>query len=148
MLNHSIYTKILLFLSIITFLSCLPFEAICIEGDCAAWPSWSILLFGWLNITSSFSNIIWIANPLVICSWIAIIKLRKNISIALSLSAILIALSFLFFEQVSTNEGGVSSEITGIKIGYLLWLLSLFFSLLTSLTIKMAVDKEREEPIS
>lgn len=65
----------------------------------------------------------WLANPLLIYSWIFLYKNTKR-SLYLSISAILFAFSFLLLSKVATNEGGTPSTISAYGTGYWLWLSS------------------------
>jgi uncharacterized membrane protein len=77
--------------------------------------------FGMLNGGAALA---WLANPLLITSWIITRKVT-NASLFISLGAMLIAFSFLLFDQVLANENGGKQTITSIETGYWLWLISI-----------------------
>ena len=66
----------------------------------------------------------WLANPLLIASWIVAYKNPLG-SLITSLLATALSLSFLCFSTIMDNESGTSANITGIKAGYWLWVISM-----------------------
>jgi len=62
----------------------------------------------------------WLANPLLLTSWLLI---NRNISISLvtSLLAMLVSFSFFFCRNVIDNEAGQLGVIVSYKAGYWLW---------------------------
>jgi len=82
-----------------------------------------MLIIGWTGIFEMPYGIPWLANPLLILSWI-MLNQRMKTSLLLSFLAILFSASFLLYKQMPENEGGSTSEITGVGLGYWLWLSS------------------------
>jgi len=65
----------------------------------------------------------WLANPLLIISWIILGK-KATISLFLSFLSVIFAASFLLFDKVPINEAPSYESITQIGTGYWFWLLS------------------------
>ena len=79
-------------------------------------------LLGWLNV--SWSGISWLANPLLILSYIFLFKSEKW-AIGFSLLALGFSLSFLFVDNILVNEAGHTGKITGYLSGYWFWVASI-----------------------
>lgn len=114
-------SKTWLMLSVALFLACLPYEAFSFTG--ASEPSLLILLMGWLVLTLSPANMTWLANPLLICAWMAVLFDLRTLALCLGFSALALAASFLLMQTVATFSGGTAA-ITGVGLGYWLWLAS------------------------
>ncbi|MBI3235360.1 MAG: hypothetical protein HYZ42_15215 [Bacteroidetes bacterium] len=116
----------------------------CLGNDCG--DSIAAFLFGWLGIFVELGDIAnflmeksqgreaifnfkigaticWLANPLIIISFITLKYAPKATIVISSLSTLLI-LSFLLFKYVISDEAGHYNEITAFKAGYFLWLAS------------------------
>lgn len=65
----------------------------------------------------------WLANPLLITSWI-VVNRNRRLSFLTSTLAFVLSLSFLFFEEVISDEAGHYSKIISYESGYWLWLSS------------------------
>lgn len=91
------------------------------------WPGWGILLFGFLGLCSGhMTNLIWLANPLLFCTWAVFIAHSKFIALFFAVLSLIVAASFLFCKTVEVSEaGGSGYEITHIGLGYWLWLASI-----------------------
>jgi len=87
-------------------------------------------LLGWLNV--SWSGISWLANPLLILSYISIFKNEKW-AIGFSLLALCFSLSFLLVDKVIVDEAGHNGKITGYLSGYWLWIASIAVVFITSI---------------
>jgi uncharacterized membrane protein len=129
--------KTILFSSIVIFIISLTQECFCTFEGCA--DSIIVLVFGFFGILSGGVGLSWFANPLIIASWI-LIKNNK-ISTILSIIAFVLSFSFLFFKEIMTDESGNLREILGYKLGYWLWLLSIFITLLGNLTVKIKLKR-------
>ena len=77
----------------------------------------------------------WIANPILLTSWM-LFKRKPKLSLITSLLASAISLSFLFFDQVIADEAGHYEKITGYKQGYWLWVASSIVIVMGNLALK------------
>lgn len=82
----------------------------------------AVFIFGLFGIFFAGAALCWLANPLLILSWI-LIKNNK-LSLILSLISTLIAISFLLFDEIIDDEAGHYRKIVGYELGYWLWVSS------------------------
>lgn len=87
------------------------------------------LLFGWMFMFD-LKVIPWLANPLLLISFISVLKNRIKRAKIFGLIALLCGLSFLLIDNIIANEGGTKKAITGYDIGYFLWITSLSINFL------------------
>ena len=113
--------KKILLISIGLFIISLTQKAYCTESLCA--DSLAVFIMGPLGFAFPFATLVWLANPILLISWIKIYKNRKESLIA-SFLATLIALSFLLFNKIVDDEAGHYRNIIGYQSGYWLWVLS------------------------
>ena len=111
----------LLILSIFLFLVSLSMKAFCTSLIC--FHSLKVLISGSFCVFIGGTSLIWMANPLLWASWL--FNKHSTLSLSLSILAFIVALSFLFFDKIITNEGGIPEKITQFKAGYWFWLLSI-----------------------
>ncbi|WP_179334997.1 hypothetical protein [Winogradskyella costae] len=78
-----------------------------------------ILIFGFYAIFGA--GVSWLANILILFSWLF---RHKKSSIYFSLSALILGISFLFFDKVVMGTNNKYEIITGYDIGYYCWILS------------------------
>jgi hypothetical protein len=125
-----IIVSILLF-----FISCF-YICYCTTDRCRT--SIEALLIGWLAIFDGGPGMAWIANPLLLITWILFSK-RHRLALFFSIVTALISLSFLGYNKIIDNEGGTINSIIKIGPGYWLWLsscLTTFLGVLTMLIYK------------
>ncbi|WNM20358.1 hypothetical protein [Flavobacterium capsici] len=96
-------------------------------------------LFGWISILF-ITGIPWLANLFLFFSWLLLL-FKSNLSLYSSILAVLFSLSFLLFETVVTNEGGVSRKIIGYGTGYWLWLSTCIVNCIGIFIIKVIDNK-------
>jgi hypothetical protein len=120
--------------SVALYVSCLPFYSFCVARSCTDWPSWSVLVFGWLGLFlgGSLANVVWFANPILFFAWIAILIGGRTAATYASGFALLLAAGFPAMKTVVTNEAGILVPITGVKLGYWLWLGSICVGVIAS----------------
>lgn len=131
----------LLTLCIILFIASLFLLPFTVEGDNPKpWPIglWCFLL-GWLTIAKA-GGLSWLANPLLIISWL-MFKRNIKVAIGLSFAAIIFCSSFLFFDEVVTNEAGLPRRISSVGIGYYLWLTSSIITFASTLILFVFLKK-------
>ena len=129
--------KYFLVISIGLFLISLSQRAYCTNGDCGEIGS-GLLIFlsGFFGLFIGGACLTWLANPLLIVSWI-LFNSKKKTSLVLSSISLLIGLSFLLFNEIIINEAGNYGEITGYEFGYWLWLLSMATMLIGGIYIQI-----------
>jgi hypothetical protein len=137
--------RILFFLSILIFVISLTQPAYYIDrADYDAWAnSFYLLIFGWSGLLAGGAAFAWLANPLILLSWILFFT-KPKAALILSLLATLFAISFLFFNTIISSEETSYSTITARKAGYWLWLLSIALFSIAS-TILYYIDKQSQK---
>jgi hypothetical protein len=79
-----------------------------------------MLLAGWMGINSTLANFAWLANPLLLVTWILMHgKLTTFPMICSGVAAVLVLLP-LFSPAFIMNEGGVKT-VLHLTTGYWLW---------------------------
>lgn len=147
-------TKLTIILSVAFYITSLTQTAYC-TGDCKS--SIMVLLVGVLGILTEMGALIsfiidkingqtgsisselgatftWLANPIILIALI-IFKDNKRIALVLSISSTILIVAFLLFNKVINNEAGHYENVTELKLGYWLWLLSSLTILIGSLII-------------
>lgn len=129
--------KVILGVSILLYVISLTQE--CYYVDKMNYDAWSnsfvLLLIGWIGmIMGGAAALSWLANPFIFLSWLFILK-KIKISVFFSIISFLFAFSFLFFDKVITSEAPTFSKITDYKMGYWIWLISIFIFAIGSLII-------------
>lgn len=119
-------------LSIIVFIVALSQPAYCIDNKCGLkWGGLISLVSGALGFYTGEAALTWLANPLLIVSWITFFNFKKA-SFILSIGATGLGLHFLNFNRIMINEGGGYGQITGHEIGYWLWVSSMVIILIAN----------------
>jgi len=96
-------------------------------GDPANPQSWAgcfvLLLIGWLGL---FEGILaWLANPVLFTAWVFSLTKLRWMTLALSVTAALIALTFLLQPDMPVNEAGHRGPVTALGQGYWIWISSM-----------------------
>lgn len=126
------HSRIIFFISLGVLLVALTQKTYC-TPDCGSYGSGFVaFLFGILGIFVGGAYITWFANPFLILSWLFIGK-RPWVSLILSSFSLVIAFSFLIYDEIMINEAGHYGEIIGYALGYWLWIASIAIMLLGSL---------------
>ena len=137
MMNTKLFTRILFIFSLSLYIFSLTQESYYVDKiDYSSWSnSLVLLLIGWIGlIMGGGAAISWLANPFIFLSWIFFFK-NIRFSIFFSTISFIFALSFLCFDNVITSEAPTFSKITKYKIGYWIWLTSIFIFLIGSIFI-------------
>ena len=91
-----------------------------------------LLLSGWMGVLIGYFE--WIANPLILYSWISARRTRAGPALLAALLATAFILSFLFVKKM--NWPGMATDTTpdvqGYAAGYWLWLASALVMVLAS----------------
>ena len=113
-------------LSLLLFVISLTQECFCTLGNNCDSGGYILLLIGWMGVFMlHLPAMAWLANPVLLFSWIFMNKKPKT-SLTLSIISLLLTLSFLLFDEIINNEAGIPEKITVIKLGYWLWVSSAF----------------------
>ena len=112
--------------SIIVFAISLFQDCFC-TNDCI--NSFSVLITGIFGIIVGGANLCWLANPLLLVSWI-FFYFNTKVSFVFSLIASLISFMFIFSTEVAIDEAGTPRQIENLEFGYWLWLFSMLIILI------------------
>jgi len=107
--------------------------------------SFDLLIFGWSGVLYGGAASAWLANPLIILSWLFFFKERGG-SVVTSVLALFFSASFLFFDTVISSEKPDYSIITARKAGYWIWLASIAFFFISA-TITYYVEKNNNKKV-
>ncbi|OQP56822.1 hypothetical protein A3860_09565 [Niastella vici] len=110
------FTTIVLITGAGLFILSLFFNCFCTDKGCR--PSIDALVLGWAEMFEG--NFAWLANPLLIVSWI-LLGMNKKGGMILALLASLFSLSFLFCHTIMEDEAGNMGIIKNVTTGYWLW---------------------------
>ena len=137
--------KIFLFLSIGVFIISLTQKSYCSSyGLCNNYGFLS-LFFGWIGVFMlHIPAFTWLANPLLLGSWVFFRKNSKT-SFILSIIAFSLMLSFLLVDEIISNEAGTKSKVVFYGLGYWLWLFSSFIMLIGNF-INWKKNKYKTQP--
>ncbi len=133
------YKNLHLIISIVFFLAALSQKVYCSDGDCGyLGGGLAALISGIFGVLAGGACLTWFANPIILVSWIT--SQKPKISIIFSLLALIIGISFSFFDEIIINEAGHYGEITGYRAGYYLWVLS-FMSMVVGNILRLKNKK-------
>ena len=134
MLYRGLSLSLLAFAVLVYVAALVQDEVFCVAGKCDDWPGYAVLLFGVLAVSDEPGNVAWVANPLAFVAWIAILIGRRLPALLLSAAALGAAASFMLAKTVVSNEAGIANPVTGLRLGYWLWLSSLAITCLAAAT--------------
>jgi hypothetical protein len=118
----AVLRKIFLSLSLVSYVACLGFNSFCIEGTPFG-PGFGVLFFGLGGLLApSLGNLTWLANPILFCSWIAVLEGSRRVAIYLSLAALALSAVFPLAGRIVAEKGPM--DVTCFGPGYWLWLAS------------------------
>ena len=118
---NTIKNNLPLVISLVLFLISLTQKTYCVDNDCGELGSGiGCLIFGAFAVFGGGLYLSWLANPLLLGSWL-IAKQNMTLKIILSGLAIFFCLWFLQFDEITKNEAGHKGIITGYTWGYWLW---------------------------
>jgi hypothetical protein len=104
-------------------------------------------LLGWMDVFGA--GISWLANPILLFSWLLLGAGNFKASLIAGIAAVVFSLSFMLFDEIIANEGGGKSEILAYGTGYWLWLSSCGINLIGNLILypkgKTVADKNLKQ---
>jgi hypothetical protein len=128
--------RLFLFISIGVYIISLTQKSYCTPGPCEYFSGFLNLIFGWIGVFMLHIQAFpWLANPLILASWI-LFKKKPKTALILNCITFILMLSFLLVDEIIDNEGGSKAIIISYNLGYWLWLLSSFTLLLGNLFFK------------
>ena len=131
--------KIFLFISIGLYLISLTQKSYCTPGTCEYFSGLLSLIFGWIGILMlHIPAFPWLANPILLASWVLFKKKPKTSNI-LSIIAFILMLSFLLVDEIIDNEGGTTAKVISYGLGYWLWVLSSLIMIAGNLIFKKEI---------
>lgn len=136
--KRSIFSTIVLIIGTGLFIGSLFYNCYCTDRGCHT--SAEALAFGWLGVFTGGAGITWLANPLLVISWI-FLERQKKAAWLLALMAFIISSSFLTFPIIIEDEAGHFGNITKVSSGYWLWLASCCTTFLGCLITRITTRK-------
>lgn len=131
MISYEKMRQSLFLSSLVLFLVSLTQKTFCTHNGCS--DALGNLFFGFIVLFDG-GGISWLANPLLIVSWVGL-SINSRYTLLTSVAAFLLSLSFLFVRQILVNEGGAHSTIIEYKLGYWLWVSSTAIMVLAGVLI-------------
>ena len=132
-------TRILVLIgSVLLFLASLTQDGYYLAGDNPeSWSaSWLLLLIGWMGLYVGVFA--WLANPLLVLSWMLCLRGKHGAALIVSTAAVLFALSFLLHSTIVADEAPTYKAVTGYGVGYWLWLASMLIMAAGTLGLYLA----------
>ena len=124
--------NILILISILIFIVACSQKIYCTNGRCGEnWSGLAVLISGIFGIFLGGACLTWLANPLILISWLTFKKAK--FSLVMSILAFSFGLSFIFFDEIIINEAGQYGKITGYQIGFHLWNLSFIIMIIRNI---------------
>jgi hypothetical protein len=123
-LKHLDASRVFLILSICLYVASLPCNCFYVDGK-GNWAGCGLVVLGFLTFLDNSTNMIWCANPLVFLAWLLIFLRARWAAISIGAIALLTGIAFLSCTKILVSESGTLSKLTGLDIGYWLWLASL-----------------------
>lgn len=125
MLNIFSIRRVFLLISIGLFIASLTYPCFDTEKELGqSGEGAALLISGCFGFFTSFTGLIWLANPILLYSWILFNKSNLHSLIA-SIISLCVGLLFLKCSEMTINEGGNTSIISDYRTGYWLWLASI-----------------------
>jgi hypothetical protein len=114
--------KATLLLSVGLYLASLTQKCYCTESSCG--DSIAVVISGLFGFLLGGAALTWLANPMLWFAWVSFNNAKR--SLVASTISFALSLSFIFFDEVISDEAGHYSKILNYKAGYWLWLASAF----------------------
>jgi hypothetical protein len=139
------WSRIATVISVSIYVACLPLPGFsCVKQQSAecGMDGLDAMLFGAIGgllVLGYPSMAAWWANPALLIAWIALFFGARRYAVLCSAVSLVLGLSFLLFHLLPIFRilpgGGMApdGEVTGVGLGYWLWLTSIAVSLLSAL---------------
>ncbi|WP_156778000.1 hypothetical protein [Chlorobium ferrooxidans] len=106
-------------------------DSIYLEGGQQNTSGLFLLLFGWIGLLIGYYA--WIANPLLLVSWLSFLFNSYSIGSMASIGSVVFMFSFLMINTMPSIETSIKYQITGYGPGYWLWVASAVCSVAANL---------------
>lgn len=113
---------IILLVSLILFMTSLPFTAVHAKGH--EMSGLACFLLGWAEMQGG--GIAWMANPLLFIAAFFLLLKQVKLSAVISFVALCLTFCYLSVGEITVNEAGHQFPITGYGPAYFLWIASCF----------------------
>ncbi|SHG42768.1 hypothetical protein [Chryseobacterium sp. OV279] len=114
-------SHIILIISVAVFVISLALPAVFTQKGSEMYGL-ALFLLGWADVSGDGTS--WLANPILLFSWIFLLVKQPKIAAFLGLLSVGVALYYFSETEITVNEAGHKSSITSYGPGYYLWLLS------------------------
>ncbi|PIF43342.1 hypothetical protein CLU96_0247 [Chryseobacterium sp. 52] len=112
---------IILIISIVIFIISLALPAVFTQKGSEMYGL-ACFLLGWADLSGDGTS--WLANPILLFSWVFLLVKQPKIAAFLGLFAVGVGLYYLTETEITVNEAGHKSPITSYGLGYYLWIAS------------------------
>jgi hypothetical protein len=85
-------------------------------------PAWELLLVGWRGVSCGYVE--WLANPVLVISWIMSVSRYRAGSAVLALTACGLMVTFLCRSSLQLPGAGPGVAVVSYRAGYWLWVMS------------------------
>lgn len=114
-------SRLIVLISIVLFITSLALPAVFTQKGSEMYGL-AVFLLGWADLSGDGTS--WLANPVLLFSWIFLLVKQPKIAAFLGLCSVGMALYYLTETEITVNEAGHKYPITSYGFGYYLWLAS------------------------
>lgn len=125
-------SRLVLLISVALFITSLALPAVFTQKGSEMYGL-ACFLLGWADLSGDGTS--WLANPVLLFSWIFLLVKQPKIAAFLGLISVGLALYYFTETEITVNEAGHKSPITSYGLGYYLWLASCVTMLVGSLIL-------------
>lgn len=136
-------SRIILLISIVLFVTSLALPAVFTQKGSEMYGL-ACFLLGWADLSRDGTS--WIANPILLISWIFLLVKQPKIAAFLGLLSVAAALYYFTETEITVNEAGHKSPITSYGPGYYLWLASCAAVFIGSLMLLKSKPETQADP--
>ncbi|SHL61705.1 hypothetical protein SAMN05444360_10370 [Chryseobacterium carnipullorum] len=134
---------IILIISIVIFMISLILPAVFTKKGSEVYGL-TLFLFGWTDLTGDGTS--WLANPILLFSWVFLLVKQPKIAAFLGLLSVAVALYYVTETEIIVDEAGHKYPITGFGLGYYVWIASCVTMFIGSLLLLKS--KPETQPVS
>lgn len=112
---------IILIISIVLFMISLVLPAVFTQKGSEMYGL-ACFLLGWTDLSGDGTS--WLANPILLFSWVFLLVKQPKIAAILGLLSVAVALYYFSETEITVDEAGHKYPITSYGPGYYLWMTS------------------------